>query len=461
MDDIDKWDWVEDPVLGVIPVPKGSAPQNHPNHEMPLEDPLYTEKRQDLDDEMAQRMEPAPEHPVPYEVTDGEHNRVKLSAEQLSGMGRPVKRRTIRRLKDGTVETHEDDGTVRTEYIDGTVTTRHPCGRVETQLNESTVDGETETTRHTSRLQQTRNAMKFTDEVAPTDQERRKRILRGRRAGPSLPSSAARRLAEAGEDSEEERPDVLMVGGRNVLPEMQRELDGMARRCELGMRPGAQRLMHDERSLEAPSYMRHFAGESLRDDWAAPELDVDREEREWRRQLCREQRNPDRKTDRELLLQEYKFRKGIKRTEVEEEEWNFERPERQDAFSERLQKLQQDLAEEKARAAKREAKVKTRKERLAREAAKAEEVLAKEEEEEDLENRVYPDAVPAYLIDRPQYFFYPSRLPGNRRVLAVAQQPVVVAVGETSKTSKGGKAQEESDDDIEVVDAPPDTVDVY
>jgi hypothetical protein len=46
-------------------------------------------------------------------------------------------------------------------------------------------------------------------------------------------------------------------------------------------------------------------------------------------------------------------------------------------------------------------------------------------------------------------------------VLAVAQQPVVVSVGETSKTSKGGKAQEESDDDIEVVDAPPDTVDVY
>jgi hypothetical protein len=47
-------------------------------------------------------------------------------------------------------------------------------------------------------------------------------------------------------------------------------------------------------------------------------------------------------------------------------------------------------------------------------------------------------------------------------VLAVAQQPVVVAVGETSKTSKGGKVRaEEADDDIEVVDAPPDTVDVY
>lgn len=437
--EMDKWDWVEDPVFGVIPVPKGTAPPKHPkhpNHEIPFEDPLYTEKRQDLDDEVAQRMEPAPQHAVP-----------------ISGMLGPVKRRKTRRLKDGTVETHEEDGTVRTEYIDGTVTTRHPCGRVETQLNESTVDGETETTRHTSRLQQTRNAMQFIDEVAPTRQERRKRILRGRRAGPSLPSSAARRLAEAGEDVEEERPDVLMFGGQNVLPEMQRELDGMARRGELNMRPGAQRLLHDERSLEAPSYMRHFAGESLRDDWAVPELDVDREEREWRKQYYREQRDPDRKTDRELLLQEYKFRKGIKRTEVEEEEWSFERPERQRQFAKRFKNVEAELAEQHARMEKREAKVRARKERLAREAAKAEEALAKLEEEEDLENRVYPDAVPAYLIDRPQYFFYPSKLPGNRRVLAVAQQPVVVAVGETSKTSK---VQEESDDDIEVVDAPPD-----
>ena len=455
MDDIDKWDWVEDPVLGVIPVPKGSAP---PQHSIPFDDPLYKERRQHLDDEMAQRMEPAPEHPVPHEVTDGSCDRAKLSAEQLSGVGRPVKRRTIRRLKDGTVETYEDDGTVRIERVDGTVTIKHPCGRVETQLHESTVDGETDTTRHASRLQQTRNAMQFTREVAPTDEERRRRILRGRRAGPSLPSSAARRLAEAGEDADDPRPDVLMFGGQDVLPEMQKELDGMARRCEMGMRPGAQRLLHDERSLEAPAYLQHFAGQTLRDDWAAPELDVEREEREWRSNYYREQKDPDRKTDRENLLQEYKFRKGMKRTEVEDEEWNFGRRERQDAFSERLQKLQQDLAEEKARAAKREAKLKARKERLAREQAEAAEALRRLEEEEDVENRVYPDAVPAYLIDRPQYFFFPSRLPGNKRVLVQAQQPVVVAVGETIK---GGKAQAESDDDeIQVVEAPPDPVDV-
>lgn len=452
--EMDKWDWIEDPDLGVIPVPKGTKIETAPQqNELPFEDPLYKEKRQDLDDELGQRIPPAPQHPVPIFARPG----MKLTPEQLAGVGYPVKRTITRRLKDGTVETREDDGTVTTEYIDGTVTIKHPCGRVETEFHESTIDGETDTTRHISSLQKMQNCMIY-KEPLPLDKEQRRRVRRGRQAGPSLPSNAARRLAEAGEDSEEERPDVIMIGGQNVLPEMQKELGGMARKGELNMRPGSEQLLHDERTLEAPAYLRHFAGNSLRDDWAAPELDVEKEEREWRKQYAREQRDPDRKTDREKLLEEYKLRKGIKRTEVEEEEWNFERPERHRQFADRFKQVSAELAEQQARMAKREAKVKARKERLAREAAEAAEALRKLEEEEDLENRVYPDAVPAYLIDRPQYFFFPSRLPGNKRVLAVAQQPVVVVVGETSK---GGKVQAESDDDeIQVVEAPPDPVDV-
>ena len=290
----------------------------------------------------------------------------------------------------------------------------------------------------------------------PSPQEKRRRVLRGRKAGLSLPSSASRRVAEASDDVADARPDVLMYGGIDVLPQMQEDSKEMARRCKLGMSPELL-LLHDERKLAAPAYLRHFAGDRLKADWAAPELDVDREERPWRQQYHLEREDPDFKSDRENLLQEFKFRKGHKRTEVEEEEWNFEKPERKDAFSERLQKLQQDMAEQQARVDKREAKVKARNERLDREQKAAEDALKKLEEEEDLENRVYPDCIPAYLMDRPSYYFYPSKLPGNKRVLAVAQQPVVVVVGETIKGGGKVNAEEAEDDDIPiVVDAPPD-----
>ena len=461
MDDIDNWDWVEDPEFGPIPYPKGSAPALAPapaTEEPPFDDRDDLERRQDSDDawddEAVQAMEQAPQHAVPFFACG--LDRVKLTTEQLSETGMLVKRRTIKRHRDGTVETHEQDGTVRTEFLDGTVTTQHPCGRVETELRESTIDGDTALVRRQTHFQQLRNRMKLSkDLMAPSDPEGRKHVARGRRAGPSLPSNSARRLAEAGQNDQDERPDVLMVGGRNILPELQDELSDLADKGELNMRPGSEKLLHDERSLEAPDYLKHFAGPRLADDWAAQDLDVDREEREWRRQHYRDLKDPDRKSDREKLLQEFKIRKGFKLTEVEQEEWDFERPKRQEAYSKRLEQLKANLAEEKARSAKREAKVRARQERLDRDKQEAEEALRRLEEEEDIENRVYPDAVPAYLMDRPQYFFFPSKLPGNKLVLAEAQQPVVVVVG--TGPSKG---EPESEDEIEIVDAPPDGVHV-
>jgi hypothetical protein len=403
-------------------------------------------------------MEPPPQHRVPYWTTlcpDG----LQLTPRELSESGVPVKRRTIKRHRDGTVETYEDDGTLRTEYLDGTVTTLHPCGRVETALHESTVDGD-------EPRRDGNAAMKFR-RIAPSDQEKRRRIIRGRRAGPSLPSNAARKRAEARRDEDDEdddRPDVLMYGGHDVLPSMQKELSGMARRCEINMRPGCDSLLHDERGLEAPAYLKHFAGTSLATDWVAPELDVEEEERGWRNEYYKEQSNPDRLSDRDNLLQEFKFRKRSKRTEVEDEVWRSEKSRRDDAYSARLEQLKADLAEEKARATKRDAKVKAREERLAREQQEAKEALRKLEEE-DLENRVYPDAIPAYLMDRPQYFFHPSKLPGNKReVLAEAQQPVVVVAplrpAQTVAKCGGQVGPESEDEEVAVVEGPPDDVGV-
>ena len=358
----------------------------------------------------------------------------------------PVKRRTIKRHIDGTVETYDhQSGTVRTEYLDGTVTTLHPCGRVEKDLDELTVDGETG-----SRLQTIRNKLSFTKEIAASDQEKRRRIIRGRRAGPSLPSNVARRSAEAGRDEDDDRPDVLMYGGQNVLPEMQEELAKKARRCELGMRLGSEKLLHDERDLEEPNYLKHFVGSSLATDWAAPELDVEEEERGWRNEYYKEQSNPDRLSDRENLLQEFKFRKRSKRTEVEDEVWRSEKAQREDAFSARLEQLKADLAEEKARAAKRDAKLRAREDRLAREQKEVLAALRKLEEEEDVENRVYPDCVPAFLMDRPQFYFYP-KLARNKRVLAEAQQRVVFVEGPS-------KSAESDEEEIQIVQAPPDPV---
>lgn len=423
-----------------------------------FDDPMYLQARRERDNLAAQAMTPAPQHALPFWAA-GTKN--VLVTETDSCDPQPV-RRTTRRFKDGTVETYENDGTVITKYLDGRVVTRHPCGKEETTLDESTIDGDDSGLRHMTSTQRDRNLMKFTSS-AISNREKRLRIANGRRAGLSLPSNKARRLAEASRDEggeEFDRPDVLMFGGHNVLPEMQKELPGMARKCEMNMRIGSNHLLHDERGLETPAYLKHFAGTSLANDWAAPELDIEEEEREWRSEYYAERRNPDRLSDRESLLQEFKFRKRFKRTEVEDEVWRSEKSKRDDAYSARLQQLNADLAEEKARAAKHAAKLRSRDERLAREKKEAEAALQKLEEEEDVENRVYPDAVPAFLMDRPQFFFYKSKLGSKRAVLSEAQQVVVVAP-RPAGCGCGGKVEPESEDEeIAIVDIGPDTADV-
>lgn len=319
-----------------------------------------------------------------------------------------VKRRTIRRHRDGTVETHEHDGKVITEKPDGTVVTVHPCGRVETELRESTQDGDSNTSRNQTYMQTMRKKLCFAKgRLAPSDQEMRKMIIRGRRAGPSLPSSVARRLAEASEDLYEERPDVLLVGGQNVLPQMRTAI----------REEGLEDALMESRDIKAPKYLSHFAGQNLSDDWAPPEIDIDEEEREWRDSFQQNRNDPNRRSDRELLLEEFKFRKGFKRTEVEEEEWMFEQASRDRAFADRLRKVQNELVVELERASQREAKLKAREDRLKQEQLRAKKALSWLEEEEDIENRVYPDAVPVYLMDRPSYYFYPSKISLKSRVL--------------------------------------------
>lgn len=433
--------------------------------QLTFDDPTYLQARRDRDDLAAQAMTPTPQHAVPFWAA-GTKNVFVPNAD----LHQQPTRRTTRRHPDGTIETYENDGTLRTEYLDGRVVTRHPCGRVTTELRESTMDGdELNSTRHLTSEQRDKNSMKFR-RVAVSNREQRMRVMKSRRAGLSLPSNKARRLAEESrdeEDVERDQPDVMMYGGHNVLPEMQKELSRIARKGELNMRIGCDTLLHDERGLQAPAYLKHFAGTTLAADWAAPELDVEEEEREWRSEYYKEQRNPDRLSDRENLLQEFKFRKRFKRTEVEDEVWRSETPKRNDAYSARLQQLQADLAEEKQRAAKRDAKVRAREERLAKEQKGAEVALRKLDEEEDLENRVYPDCVPAFLMDRPQYFFYPPKLGNQREVLAEAQQPVAVAPpaccrasGAKCLKSVGQVEMEDSDEEIAVVDVGPDAVDL-
>ena len=319
-------------------------------------------------------------------------NETKIPCSQTQ-----VKRRTIRRHKDGTVETHEHDGRVITEKPDGTVVTVHPCGRVEMELNESTQDGDSHA-RNQSYTETMRNKLCFAKgRMALSDQEKRRTIMRGRKAGPSLPSSLARRLAEASEDVEEERPYVLLVGGQNVLPQM--GMEGAERALE--------NVLKDSRVLEVPKYLHHFAGSNLSDDWAPAEINVEEEEREWRETLYKQERDHNRRSERDGLIQEYKFRKGLKRTEVEEEEWRFEQASRDRSLAQRRQQAQFELAVERERAAQREAKLQRREDRLKQEEMRSKKALVQLDREEDLENRVYPDCVPVYLMDRASCYFYP------------------------------------------------------
>jgi hypothetical protein len=63
-------------------------------------------------------------------------------------------------------------------------------------------------------------------------------------------------------------------------------------------------------------------------------------------------------------------------------------------------------------------------------------------------------------MDRPQFFFYKSKLGSKRAVLSEAQQVVVVAP-RPAGCGCGGKVEPESEDEeIAIVDIGPDTADV-
>ena len=97
-----------------------------------LYDRSYLKARQDHDDEAAHNMDAAPQHPLPFDLIAKAHGKrgvvdlagnfqgVKLNDVVLAN-GITVKRRKIKRFKNGDVETTEVDGSKEFVRVDGSI----------------------------------------------------------------------------------------------------------------------------------------------------------------------------------------------------------------------------------------------------------------------------------------------------------------------------------------------------
>jgi hypothetical protein len=455
-------------------------------------DPLYVQARQDRDDLLAQSMETAPQYYMPIDLIPKAHaNRggfdptgnfkdVKLSDSELPN-GATVRKRKIKRFKNGDVEITESDGSKElTRAADGLNVWTSADGTVTEETLEQKAARDSEQAALQKRHQRARRlgSYKMLKELPPLkttmlDEEKEGAVLarrvRGRMTGPSLPSNRARRDAEASNAVPDEYPDVLMFGGFNVLPEIQRELGQFARKGEMNMRPGSEKLLHDERELSAPAYLKHFAGASLGADWSAEHPDdlLEQEDREWRanqkRKRMEERERNDTRSEAEKLVTKYKIRKNMDVTgEIMEED-----------AEEQLAKMrenQREIEAIRAELARREEEKRREEEELEKQLMKAMNDAVQEPGEEavdgydsDIENREYPDPVPSYLLDRREhYLLKPKTKPHKRKQPALGERsanPLAIHNPVYTWPRFGPAAYDDADSDCEIVDAPPDKAD--
>jgi hypothetical protein len=449
-------------------------------------DPLYVQTQQDRADLLAQSMEAAPEYYMPIDLVAKAHDRrggfdptgnfqdVKLSDSVLSN-GVTVKR--TKRFKNGDVEITESDGSKQlTRAVDDLIVWTSADGTVTEETSEQKAARDREQAVLQKRHQRARHlgSYKILKDLPPLkatmlDKEKKSatvaRKVRGRMAGNSLPSNRARLDAEASGAVREEYPDVLMFGGVNVLPEMQRELGQLARKGEMNMRTGSEQLLHDERKLSAPDYLMHFAGERLGADWAAEDPDdlMEQEDREWRagqkRRRKEERERNDTRTETEKLVTKYKIRKNMDVTgEIMEED-----------AEEQLAKMRENEREIEAIRAELARREEDDLEKQLLEAMQDKEEVKEEAKEEatdgydsDIENREYPDPVPSYLLDRREhYMLKPKPKPHARKQPALGERSAnsLAIHNPTYAWPRFGPVaydDADSDSDCEIVDAPPD-----
>lgn len=282
-----------------------------------------------------------------------------------------------------------------------------------------------------------------------------RRRIENRQVGLALPSIQKQAVEHARRVNPsslipEERPDVLMWGGRDILPEMHKETELMRRRGEVD---GAHvDTMRDERELQVPQYLQHFANGWTPFDPA--ESDEERREA---------------KADAEKKAVEKK-RKRAHAHDLKGRMYN----EKQSGATllDRLALLEALEDNDKTLEEPTQAKQLADEWRATRKKMKAADPPTPQLPPElDIENVIWPDPVPAYLLERKEYYFIrksknPERWwketakpPKKEWWHDIPQHTTPTIPRQPFTTLCDNKENgEESSSDPEIVDEPPDVI---
>lgn len=263
-----------------------------------------------------------------------------------------------------------------------------------------------------------------------SDPVKRKRVIRNRQGGLGLPSSRKQEM-DPSSFVPDERPDVLMWGERNVLPDMQEQLELMRRSGEIDSTQA--RMMHDERDLQVPDYLQHFAK-----GWTPPDPDESDEE-------AREAKAKAKVNSEKKAMEQRRERENAE--DLEDRMYNEKHSGA--TFLDRLDLLaaleENEMSEEKEKPPTKQLADERR--AAMRKKMKITEKSRELSPEPDTEKRIWPSAVPAYLLEekeKPKREWWHDITHQSR---PARQQPIV------------NNYKEESSSDPEIIDEPPDPPD--
>lgn len=275
----------------------------------------------------------------------------------------------------------------------------------------------------------------------------RRRVVENRQAGIGLPGKRKLEVERARPSSlvPDERPDVLLWGGQDILPSLHGEMNLMRRRGDVD---GAHvEMMRDERKLRVPDHLQHFA--KGWDQFDPDESDEERREAEQKAEELRQNRKQERleKLRRDHDLKSRMHREKQSGASLLDRLALLEALETNDGEPPEKPSQTQQLADE-WRAKKRKV---------------VESKLPELPPELDTENIWWPDPVPAYLLEREGYYCFrkpkkPERWWGGK----ASPPPPVDWWNDLQKPQRKPLATlsttnvDESSSDIEVVDLPPD-----
>lgn len=325
------------------------------------------------------------------------------------------------------------------------------------------------------------------------------RIHRQAIGGLHLPSRMAKMVAGASAEDlvPQERPLTIMHGDLDATADIMRTvqdhtLQESDETAKSARKLGKQAMRH---KVAVPEYIKHFTGKST---WEPPpmQFDVDNEEVEWRRKRKHKATISRFANERERLVDSFKRHRGDKRTDTEQEELDHRLSENESEDElcqmrkewhrqQRLRRVQ--AAEAAAEAVRLEAEAAVEAARLEAEETAGEQALlealgssseddepapkpASSDEETDVEDRHYPDPVPAFLLDRKSSYVYISANEKRKfvvnRKLDVGRPPpndrwwLKLTTNAASVTAAAAAAAEPDSDDEVLIDlAPPDAVD--